>query len=158
MLKFARCMREHGVKVDDPKGGGIAFKATPGEAGRLDAAQKACDKYMRGAVKPPSKAQQASIKENALKFSQCMREHGVDFPDPQVDGGRVKIGPGPGSGFNPEDPTVQAAQKACQHILGPGPKGGPAGGPGPAKETSRSDGGGGKGGAQLSFGVEAGGP
>jgi hypothetical protein len=48
----------------------------------------------------------------ALKFSQCMRAHGLsDFPDPSSTGA-IQIG-GPGSGLNPQSPSFQAAQKAC---------------------------------------------
>jgi hypothetical protein len=48
----------------------------------------------------------------ALKFSQCMRAHGLsNFPDP-TSGGAIQIG-GPGSNLNPESPSFQAAQKAC---------------------------------------------
>jgi hypothetical protein len=158
MLKFARCMREHGVQMDDPKpGGGVMFRSQAGaDMSRMEAAQKACEKYMRGAIKQPSKAQQASIKENALKFSKCMRDHGVDFPDPEFDGGKVKIGPGPGSGFNPDDQSVQAAQQACQHFMGPAPKGGP-GGPG-GKQSARAGDSGKGGGAEIQISPGPGGP
>ena len=48
----------------------------------------------------------------ALKFSQCMRAHGLaDFPDPSG-GGAIQIG-GPGSKMNPQSPSFRAAQKAC---------------------------------------------
>jgi hypothetical protein len=47
----------------------------------------------------------------ALRFSNCMRAHGLsDFPDPQPGGG-LKIAAG--SGLNPFSPGFQAAQKAC---------------------------------------------
>ena len=37
----------------------------------------------------------------ALDFARCMRQHGVDMPDPKVDAqGRVQIQIGPGSGGN----------------------------------------------------------
>jgi hypothetical protein len=57
--------------------------------------------------------------DSALKFSKCMREHGVtNFPNPEVSSnGQVglKIKGGPGSlGASPQ--TMEAAQKACQHF------------------------------------------
>ena len=60
--------------------------------------------------------------ESALKFARCMREQGVDFPDPKVgDNGLVMIGPGPGEGApNPEDPKMRAATEACQEHLDAG--------------------------------------
>jgi hypothetical protein len=51
----------------------------------------------------------------AAKFSACMRAHGVEnFPDPSSGGG---ISIGPSSGIDPESPTFQAAQQACQKLL-----------------------------------------
>jgi hypothetical protein len=55
--------------------------------------------------------------EGALRFARCMRENGVDVPDPQAGGnGLVRIGPGPGSGGggpNPDDPAFRAAEGKC---------------------------------------------
>ncbi len=65
----------------------------------------------------------------ALKFSNCMRSHGVpNFPDPQAGGGlKLAIG----SGLDPFSPSFQAAQKACA-------KYNPGGG-GPPPKMSASD-------------------
>ncbi|HEX8105910.1 MAG TPA: hypothetical protein VF533_25055 [Solirubrobacteraceae bacterium] len=65
----------------------------------------------------------------ALKFARCMREQGLDFPDPQVgERGMIRIGPGPGGrGPSPEDPKTQAAQKVCGKHLAQG--GGPVADP-----------------------------
>lgn len=67
----------------------------------------------------------------ALKFSECMRSHGVpDFPDPEVSGSgnnvqvRIHIG-GPGGGFNPNSSAFKSAQQACRKLL---PDGGPRAG------------------------------
>ncbi len=50
----------------------------------------------------------------ALEYSQCMRSHGVaDFPDPNSSGD-ISISAGPGSDLNPNNPTFEAAQQACQ--------------------------------------------
>ena len=133
-ISFARCMRDHGVEVDDPKGPGLGFHITGSNPAKLEAAQRACNHFLRGAVKPPSAEQQAKVRDNALKFARCMRQHGVDFPDPQFKGGKVtmRFG-GPGQKADPNDPTLQAAQRACQHFMGPAPKGGPGAGRATAK-------------------------
>ena len=52
------------------------------------------------------------MEESMLKFARCMREHGVDVPDPKPGEG-IRIG-GPGSELDPEDPSFQKAQKACE--------------------------------------------
>ena len=75
--------------------------------------------------KPGTATSGASVSsDSGLKFSQCMRSHGVtDFPDPSSGGGnvgfRIKIG-GP---VNPSSPSFQAAQKTCGKLL---PGGGPS--------------------------------
>ena len=68
-----------------------------------------------------------------------MREHGVDIHASTSGGGvQIRIHSGAG-GPNPESPSFQAAQKACQRLL---PfKGGP-GGPGGGPQTSKGSGGG----------------
>jgi hypothetical protein len=65
--------------------------------------------------------------DGAVKFSRCMRDHGIDIPDPQRSaGGGIRIG-GPGkqgkAAIRPDDAKFQAAQKACQKYLEAG--GGP---------------------------------
>ncbi|MGI8507072.1 MAG: hypothetical protein ACR2MK_09795 [Solirubrobacteraceae bacterium] len=57
-----------------------------------------------------------------LKFSTCMRSHGVpDFPDPSSNGG-LRLRVGPGSRLNPQSPAFQSAQQTCRKLL---PGGGP---------------------------------
>jgi hypothetical protein len=55
-----------------------------------------------------------------LKFSTCMRAHGVpDFPDPSPNGG-LRINSA--SGIDPQSPAFQSAQHSCRKLL---PGGGP---------------------------------
>lgn len=136
-VRFAQCMRDHGIQMPDPqvsgngKGFGFRVQVTPGADGgvvkpdpqKLDAAQSACRKYLpNGGTLSP--AQQAQAQQNALKFARCMRSHGIDFPDPQTSSGGVMIGGPRSSGINPDDPKFQAAQKACQSLLGDAKSGG----------------------------------
>ncbi len=138
MVKFSQCMRTHGEpEFPEPTEGGIRIQNHNGhgpnpESSRFQAAEKACSKYAPSKV-APSPAEQAKMQEGALKFSACMRSHGVpNFPDPEFHSGgggvRVRIGR-KGSGIDPNSPQFKAAQKTCQSDL-PGPKGaGPGGGP-----------------------------
>ena len=67
---------------------------------------------------PPGYSAQKHF-QNAVKFSGCMRSHGVaNFPDPTSSGG-IEIDSN--SGINPGSPEFQAAQKVCQKYLGPRP-------------------------------------
>ncbi|GAA1770537.1 hypothetical protein [Luedemannella helvata] len=54
-----------------------------------------------------------------VKYAQCMRDNGVaSFPDPV--GGRLQLQARRGSELDPENPTFQAAQKACKALEPPG--------------------------------------
>ncbi len=123
MLAFAGCMRSHGEpNFPDPGANGvIRGSAIDPASPQFQTASKACRKYMPNGGQPPSPAQQQQMQAQALRFSQCMRAHGVkNFPDPQFQsGGRVgiRIGGGLGSGLDPNSPIFQAAQKACQADL-----------------------------------------
>ena len=112
-LKYAQCMRKHGVDMPDPQfnGKGMSMQiGGPGSAripkATMDSAQQACRKIMES-VKPPSmsKEDQAKAREAALKMARCMREHGIDFPDPQFDtdgGAQIRLG----KGLNPDSPVA----------------------------------------------------
>jgi hypothetical protein len=60
-----------------------------------------------------------SMEDAAVEYAECMRENGIDMPDPQVSDGRVRVGGpgGGGAGFDPNSEEFQAAQEACQSIL-----------------------------------------
>jgi hypothetical protein len=132
-LAYARCMRAHGIPgFPDPSSqGGFSFGGNVNP--NSQAFQQANDDCQRftptsGFGHGPSPAQIAQLQAQALKFSQCMRSHGVaDFPDPVFHSGgggiSISIKAGPGSDLTPSSPVFQAAQQACQNLL-PGPKGG----------------------------------
>jgi hypothetical protein len=62
-----------------------------------------------------------------IKFSDCMRAHGLaNFPDPSAGGG-IQINSS--SGIDPQSPAFQSAQKACSNLL-------PGGGPGRAQPSA----------------------
>ncbi|WP_040702519.1 hypothetical protein [Nocardiopsis ganjiahuensis] len=53
-----------------------------------------------------------SMDEAMLDFAACMRDHGVDMPDPEGDGGMIAL---PATGEGDED-TAQAME-ACEELL-----------------------------------------
>jgi hypothetical protein len=88
-LKYARCMRTHGVpNFPDPNAsGGFTFPAgTNPASSAMRTAQSKCQKYLPGGGMPgpgttthPTAAALAQM----LKVTQCMRRHGIyDFPEP----------------------------------------------------------------------------
>ncbi|RSD19247.1 hypothetical protein [Amycolatopsis eburnea] len=113
MREFAKCMREHGVDMPDPKpagdGGGMAITlgGDGADVSKIEAAQKACKHLMPngGEMKPPS----AEELDKMRKDAKCMRDHGIDMPDPDPSGkGTMRVG-GPG-----DDPKkFEEAAKAC---------------------------------------------
>jgi hypothetical protein len=134
-LKFAQCMREHGVDMPDPQraaGGGIMLKSgkrgpRKGEKGastdrgpvgdpKFQAAQKACGKYLqRGGGKAPSPAEQAKQRDAFVNYARCMRSKGINMPDPKVSGNGIQMALGPGN--DPESPRFKAADQKCHAIL-----------------------------------------
>ena len=61
-------------------------------------------------------APHAQRQQQMLTFSACMRAHGIkDFPDPS--NGGIQLQGGPGSDLDPNNPTFQQAQQACQKDL-----------------------------------------
>ena len=136
MLAYVECMRDHGVDMPDPEftaDGGMIMRV--GGEGRPDAgltggpgdpafqeAQEACGSLMEGTVRDLDPEQQAEMQAQALAFAECMREHGIDMPDPQFDengGVGIMIGGPDAPRIDPE--TLQAAQEACGALMGPVP-------------------------------------
>ncbi len=166
MLAFARCMRDHGVDMPDPdtSGGGpgvVTFHA--GAAGdgpdpgsdTFKTANDACQKLL-GDAGPQnlSPKQQQEMQDQALAFSRCMREHGVNMPDPTFDGeGHTTMKLDGDSGIDPSDPKFEAAQQACGSAFGPkGAKGGPGLAVSSGGKLSGDTPGGGKAGGIMVFG------
>jgi hypothetical protein len=126
-LKFAKCMREHGVDMPDPQpgeGGRITLGGPgtgPEDQAKMETAQKACQKILES-VRPPemSEEQQQKFKEQALKFARCMREHGIDMPDPQFQGGG-RMTQRMEEGIDPKSQRFRDAQEACADGRGGGP-------------------------------------
>ena len=120
MLDYAECMRENGVDMPDPQGGG--FVITPDSdpsQGDREAFRKAdakCRTHLRN-VKPPelSEEQKQAFEKAALEHARCMREHGIDLPDPTMnEGGGAAVSL---DGIDLDDPKFKKAQKACEGKL-----------------------------------------
>ena len=127
-LEWARCMRKHGIDVPDPdfSGGPGTVRVRVRGRGRdfgdakFREAEKACGRPFRRSGPPLSEEKQEQLQEAMLAYAKCMREHGVDMPDPEFQaGGGVMIRRGSASGRGPELDRVgdREADKACQPIL-----------------------------------------
>jgi hypothetical protein len=62
---------------------------------------------------------EADREQALLDYAECMRDHGIDMPDPQIteEGGGVLIEQDAGPGMDPESDKFQEADAACQPIL-----------------------------------------
>jgi hypothetical protein len=84
-VAFRKCLRDNGLKVDEPKGGGQDKKSGTvaiggGDKSKVEKAMKACrDKAPNGGAQELSQAE----KDKALKFAKCMRDNGYNMPDPK---------------------------------------------------------------------------
>ncbi|WP_406637751.1 hypothetical protein [Amycolatopsis sp. WGS_07] len=101
MRKFAKCM---GIDTPDPgenEAPTINFSNDPKNQAALDA----CKKLLPGGGVPKKLTPEELDK--ARKDAKCMRDHGIDMPDPSADGG-ARAMPMEGDGTKMEE-----AMKAC---------------------------------------------
>ena len=117
-LAFARCMRQHGIDLPDPKfrGDGIVQQLptrAERESPKFKAAQQACRQYQPdgGQPSPPS----AREVQQALAFARCMRQRGINVPDPRVTGDGIDQQRPEGAG--PNAAKFRAAEQACGQYL-----------------------------------------
>jgi hypothetical protein len=123
-LDFAKCMRAHGVDMPDPEvddQGRIKMRIGSDKAGerpdpkKLEAAQKACGSLMGGG--DGDRQIDPAERDAMVAFAKCMREHGIDMPDP-TDGGLTVRRDKDGGGPDPDSEEFKAAEQACDHLLG----------------------------------------
>lgn len=126
-LAFAQCMRDNGVDMPDPEvdeDGGVRFRAGDGDGempdqATLEQAMEACEDLQPDVGGQMSQEDVSKMQDRMLAFAECMRENGIDMPDPEFgDGGMVRFGPP--EGVDPEDPAFREAQETCQEEVGMG--------------------------------------
>jgi hypothetical protein len=128
-VKFAECVRAHGVPhFPDPNATGNFNFAVDVTAATFTAAVTACKSLQPpGTLSGHRSAQQQSL---ALRFSACVRAHGVpDFPDPVNGQPLIDTDHIPSSNTPSGMSILNAAVQKCGLILGPDAKqGGGSGG------------------------------
>lgn len=127
MLDYAECMRDNGIDMPDPEFTGdggmmMTMGAAEGEGPDpedYEAADEECAHFMEEArsnieIDPE---QQAEMQEQMLEFAECMREQGIDMPDPQFDengGMTMQVGePGDEDAGPRSDEEFAEASEAC---------------------------------------------
>jgi hypothetical protein len=132
-VTLAKCLRAHGIDVPDSVAtGSVSARAearkllTEYSQSQFQSALTACHSALVAAfpVLALSPAQLAQRRQQALRFVQCLRAHGVNLPDPQTTGG-VGLGLARAlSNIDTSSPAFQAANKACASLRPARPGGG----------------------------------
>jgi hypothetical protein len=167
MLDFAECMREQGIDMPDPEfteDGGVMFRAggvgddgSPSLSDRaaMEEAHEACQQHLANAPMAADREgfDPTEMEDQMLEFTQCMRDEGVDMPDPDFsdDGDGTFEAPDPGESSGPMiagpfgtldlgDPDVAAAFEGCGDIVGGGPGAAPLDADGGVTDGDGADG------------------
>ena len=145
MLDFARCMREHGIDMPDPEvtgsGGGAGSVKAAGavriggdvDKEKMEEADEACRPLLgdAGPLREMSPEERQEMQDQAIEHSRCMREHGIDMPDPVFDtaggGAMIKIDAGAKGAIDFDSDEFQEASEECGEIFGGGKGGGKGG-------------------------------
>lgn len=125
-LKYSECMRAHGdPDFPDPNGAGlIPFGTTnrngssspgPQDEPGYTSANKVCGHLLPNGGRPTA-AQVAYIGSQLLKFSQCMRSHGLpSWPDPTISSHVIGFEGISQSVIN--SPAYKRAEKSCASFM-----------------------------------------
>jgi hypothetical protein len=117
-LAYFACLRRGGVTVTERTAGTErnvevavpkSFSKTRMAALERDCARRTGGGPNRGAA--PSPAEQARFLDQALKFSRCMRAHGVQMGDPVADGNGIRM---TGPRIDKDSPAFRRAGQACE--------------------------------------------
>ncbi len=127
-LAFADCMRAEGIDFPDPvvnADGSVEFFGANGDRDADGFAQDAgfevavdtCGSLIEGASFLPDEGDFTELEDSFLEVAECLRDNGIDVPDPQFGEGGPGAGGPFGADFDPDDPATAAAVEACQDIL-----------------------------------------
>lgn len=137
ILGFAACMRDNGIDFPDPQfgvgggffGGGGGLPNVDFRSSEFLDAMESCESFLAALQPELDPEQQAEQVEQQVAFAQCMRERGLDFPDPDPVGGfdiGSLRGPDGRLAFDPFSVEFLAASSSCIAALDldvPGPPG-----------------------------------
>ncbi|MEN8234378.1 MAG: hypothetical protein ABFR89_05590 [Actinomycetota bacterium] len=127
MLAFTQCLRDQGIDIDDPTmdaDGNVhlapidfTFESENADPEAHFAAFNemigSCEEHLEGIATTSSDHDATEFEDNLLEYAQCMRDNGVDMPDPDFSGGAGAIELG-----SPDDEEFEAADAECRKHLG----------------------------------------
>lgn len=111
--KFAKCMRDNGINVPDPGPDGFG----DWDRSELDPASPAFRKAMEAcqSVLPGGRdlsATDPELIDQLRRLTQCLRDNGIDVPDPDPDS--PSLGMGEMLTIDRNSPAFQKAMEACR--------------------------------------------
>ena len=129
LLDWAACMREQGIAMDDPvfglDGELLGGLGKGGEGTKVDikseqytAANETCADLLTAFKAQPDPEQEAEQAELRLDWATCMREQGIDMPDPNADGSYADYD----WKLDVKGEEYMAADEVCRELTGDGGK------------------------------------
>jgi hypothetical protein len=105
LLHFAQCLRQHGLSIADPQPGAENVQLPAGTKSdpATQAALQSCQHLLGAGTKTGS---DQAAQDRGLTLARCLRQHGLNVPDPQPGQPLHVTGAG--------DPRTQHAVAACQ--------------------------------------------
>jgi hypothetical protein len=115
-IRYARCLREHGVDVRDPgPDGNVVIERPDTPRAVVERAQRACQQLL-----PAGHQLEPEERDRTLaamtKFTRCMRAEEIPMADPFT-GPAGGVGFRVPSGVNPLSQKYKSAEAACRHHL-----------------------------------------
>ena len=125
LLEWAACMRDNGVEMDDPRfgldGELVGGLGKDGDGAKLDTkdetyalASATCADVLASFKEPLDAEQQAEQAEALLAWAACMREQGIEVPDPDPDGSFSSAD----WKLDLKDADYAAADETCRGLVG----------------------------------------
>ena len=116
------CLRAHGINVPDLTAGGgrllnaVKIIASYPQA-KVQAAEQACASELKQAfpnLANVTPAEQAQRLKEATVFAQCMRAHGINFPDPTTAAANPQAYLKAVSAINTSSPAYKSTAPSCR--------------------------------------------
>jgi hypothetical protein len=120
-LLYAGCMRSHGdggfpdpVLVNNGHERGVTMEGDDQRSPQFVSANNDCRHLLPNDGNGPTQSQLAQMMTRALKYSQCMRTHGLpNFPDPTESPNGISLTL---RGVDPNSAQFRSAQTACRSL------------------------------------------
>jgi hypothetical protein len=114
--EFAECLRDNGVEIEDPdpETGKLNLQdlAANGDRAALSEAMDACNELAPQSLQDAAEGDLTEEQQEGMQqFAECMRNEGIDVPDPGPEG----LDP---SSLDLNDPATEAALEVCQGEMG----------------------------------------